>query len=258
MLETSRKPAFLRKIKGVYEKLEKDRKNLLHFGLALGLLLLTITGCNRENVAQPRLDNRIMTGPIVYVALGDSTGVGVGARDGGYVLRLFNRLIERRPGSKLTNLCVSGATTEDLVRGQLDRGVVMNPDLVTVGIGINDIGHGLTIDQFAKNYENIFSTLRDKTRARIVITNIPDISSGPRIPGSMRSQYQQQIIKFNERLEEIAKRYDVTVFDMYTVSKDELPAHPEYFSSDGFHPSDAGYEMWAKHMWPTLERVIGD
>lgn len=258
MLETSRKPAFLRKIKGVYEKLEKDRKNLLHFGLALGLLLLTITGCNRENVAQPGLDNRIMTGPIVYVALGDSTGVGVGARDGGYVLRLFNRLIERRPGSKLTNLCVSGATTEDLVRGQLDRGVVMNPDLVTVGIGINDIGHGLTIDQFAKNYENIFSTLRDKTRARIVITNIPDISSGPRIPGSMRSQYQQQIIKFNERLEEIAKRYDVTVFDMYTVSKDELPAHPEYFSSDGFHPSDAGYEMWAKHMWPTLERVIGD
>ena len=258
MLETSRKPAFLRKIKGVYEKLEKDRKNLLHFGLALGLLLLTITGCNRENVAQPGLDNRIMTGPIVYVALGDSTGVGVGARDGGYVVRLFNRLIERRPGSKLTNLCVSGATTEDLVRGQLDRGVAMNPDLVTVGIGINDIGHGLTIDQFAKNYENIFSTLRDKTHAQIVVTNVPDISSGPRIPGSMRSQYQQQIIKFNERLEEIAKRHGVTVFDMYTVSKDELPAHPEYFSSDGFHPSDAGYEMWAKHMWPTLERVMGD
>ena len=198
------------------------------------------------------------TGAIVYVALGDSTGAGVGATQGGYVARLFNRITERRPQSTLQNLCVSGATTEDLVRGQLDRGVVMNPDLVTVGIGINDIGHGLTIDQFAKNYENIFSTLRDKTRARIVITNIPDISSGPRIPGSMRSQYQQQIIKFNERLEEIAKRYDVTVFDMYTVSKDELPAHPEYFSSDGFHPSDAGYEMWAKHMWPTLERVIGD
>ncbi len=242
----------------MYEKLEKDRQKLLHFGLALGFLLLTITGCNRENVAQPGLDNRIMTGPIVYVALGDSTGVGVGAREGGYVLRLFNRLIKRRPGSKLTNLCVSGATTEDLIRGQLDRGVDMTPDLVTVGIGINDIGHGMTIDQFAKNYEKILSTLRDKTHAQIVVTNIPDISSGPRIPGSMRSQYQQQILKFNERLEEIAKRYDVTVFDMYTVSKDELPSHPEYFSSDGFHPSDEGYEMWAKQMWPTLERVIGE
>ncbi len=199
-----------------------------------------------------------MTGPLVYVALGDSTGVGVGAREGGYVLRLFNRLVERRPGSKLTNLCVSGATTEDLVRGQLERGVDGNPDLVTVGIGINDIGHGLTIDQFAKNYDKILSTLREKTHARIVVTNIPDISSGPRIPAQMRSQYQQQIIKFNERLEEIAKQHGVTVFDMFAISKDELPLHPEYFSSDGFHPSDAGYEMWAKQMWPTLESVIGE
>jgi lysophospholipase L1-like esterase len=80
------------------------------------------------------------------VALGDSTGAGVGARDGGYVARLFKRLEERRPESKLSNLCVSGATTSDLVRDQLDRGVALNPDLVTIGIGINDIGHGLTLE----------------------------------------------------------------------------------------------------------------
>jgi len=199
-----------------------------------------------------------MTGPIVYVALGDSTGAGVGAREGGYVARLFNRLSLRRPGSKLTNVCVSGATTEDLVRDQLERGVGMNPDLVTVGIGINDIGHGLTIDQFAKNYEEILSTLRDKTHAQIVVTNIPDISSAPRIPVFMRSEYQRQISKFNERLEEIAKGHGVTVFDMFTISKDQLPSHPEYFSADGFHPSDQGYEMWATQMWPTVENAIGE
>ena len=61
------------------------------------------------------------TGPIVYVALGDSTGSGVGAREGGYVIRLFKRIEERRAGSKLTNLCVSGATTEDVLRGQLKQ-----------------------------------------------------------------------------------------------------------------------------------------
>ena len=198
------------------------------------------------------------TGPIVYVALGDSTGSGVGASEGGYVLRVFNRLVELRPGSKLTNLCVSGATTEDLMRNQLERGVAMNPDLVTVGIGINEIGHGFTLDQFANNYEEILKTLREKTNARIVVTNIPDISSAPRIPGPMRSGYQQQIIKFGERLGEIAKRYGVTVFDIYSITRDELPSHPEYFSSDGFHPSDQGYELWATEMWPTVSRVIGD
>ena len=234
------------------------KKKLLHFVFAASTMLLLLAGCDRDDAIERGSSKEMTTGPIVYVALGDSTGSGVGARNGGYVLRLFNRLVELRPGSKLTNLCVSGATTEDLVRNQLQRGTEMNPDLVTVGIGINDIGHGLTIEQFARNYEEILSTVQQKTQARIVVTNIPDISSAPRIPGPMRREYQQQIIRFNERLEEIAKRHGVTIFDMYTISKDELPSHPEYFSSDGFHPSDKGYELWAEQMWPTIERVIGE
>ena len=200
----------------------------------------------------------ISSGPIVYVALGDSTGAGVGAREGGYVARLFKRIEERRPGSTLSNLCVSGATTADLVRGQLAQGVAMNPDLVTVGIGINDIGHGLTLEQFSKNYEEILSTLKEKTHARIVVTNLPDVSSAPRIPSAMRSEYQRQIDQFCQRLVEIAERHGVTVFDIYTITKEELPSHPEYFSADGFHPSDEGYELWATQMWPTVARVMGE
>ena len=198
------------------------------------------------------------TGAIVYVALGDSTGAGVGAREGGYVARLFKRIEERRPGSTLSNVCVSGATTEDLLRDQLEKGVAMNPDLVTVGIGINDIGHGLTLEQFSKNFEEILSTLKEKTRAQIVVTNLPDVSSAPRIPSVMRSTYQGQIDQFCQRLEEIAKRHGVTVFDVYSLTKDELPSHPEYFSNDGFHPSDEGYELWATQMWPTVAKVIGE
>jgi lysophospholipase L1-like esterase len=191
------------------------------------------------------------------VALGDSTGAGVGARDGGYVGRLFKRLEERRPESKLSNLCVSGATTADLVRDQLDQGIALNPDLVTIGVGINDIGHGLTIEQFSSNFEQILSTLKEKTHATIVVTNIPDISSAPRIPSSMRSEYQRQIEEFCKRLEEIANRHGVTIFDVYTITKQELPSHPEYFSGDGFHPSDQGYELWAEQMWPTVAEAVG-
>ena len=222
-----------------------------------GMIAMLAVGCDRKTVSQGI--NRPMTrGAIVYVALGDSTGAGVGARDGGYVARLFKRIAERRPGSTLSNLCVSGSTTADLVRDQLERGVALNPDFVTVGIGINDIGHGLTLEEFSKNYEQILSTLRQKTTARIVVTNIPDISAAPRIPSVMRSEYQRQIMEFCRRLEEIAKRHEVTVFDVYTITKDELPLHPEYFSSDGFHPSDEGYELWATTMWPTVAREIGE
>ncbi|HEU4769343.1 MAG TPA: SGNH/GDSL hydrolase family protein [Pyrinomonadaceae bacterium] len=197
------------------------------------------------------------SGPIVYVALGDSTGSGVGARNGGYVARLFNRMLEHRAGSELLNLCVSGATTEDVLREQLRQGVEKSPDLVTVGIGINDIGHGFTIEEFAKNYEEILTTLKSKTNATIVVTNIPDVSSAPRIPSSVRNEYQQRIERFNQRLEEIARTHGVNIFDIYSITRRELPLHPEYFSADGFHPSDEGYELWANQMWPTLAGVIG-
>ncbi len=223
-------------------------------------ILTILTGCNHENAIQREAEgqNPMKTGPIVYVALGDSTGAGVGARNGGYVARLFQRLAERRPGSKLNNLCISGSDTEDVLRAQLEKGVAMNPDLVTLGIGINDIGHRMTLDQFSKNYDQILSTLKEKTHAEIVVTNIPDISTAPVIPGAMRGQYQQQIIQFSKRLEEIAARHGVTVFDVYTITTKELPSHPEYFSADGFHPSDQGYALWAEQMWPTVARVIGE
>ena len=237
-------------------------KKLLRFAFALtflggSVLAMLFTGCNRQGVAERISEKAMNTGPIVYVALGDSTGAGVGARDGGYVARLFKRIAEQQPESKLSNLCVSGATTADVLRGQLDQGVAMNPDLVTVGIGINDIGHGLTLEQFSKNYEEILSTLKEKTRAEIVVSNLPDVSSAPRIPNAMRAEYQRRIAQFSERLEEIANRHGVTIFDVYTITKAELPSHPEYFSIDGFHPSDDGYELWATQMWPTVARVVG-
>ena len=194
--------------------------------------------------------------PLVYVALGDSTGAGVGAVNGGYVARLYKRILNERPSSQLANLCVSGATTTGVLRGQLDNGVAKSPNLVTLGIGINDISHGVPLDQFTQNYDRILSTLKQQTKAHIVVSNIPDVSTARVVPVFLRGQYHQQIVNFNHRLEDIANRHGVTIFDIFLTTTRELHAHPEYFSPDGFHPSDEGYEMWAVQMWPVIERVL--
>lgn len=199
-----------------------------------------------------------MNGPVNYVALGDSTGAGIGAKDGGYVARLFKRIVARRPGSKLSNVCVSGATTSDVLRNQLQAALRDDVNLITLGIGINDVGHGFSVEQFSKNYEEILTTLRKNAKATIIVTNIPDISSAPRIPAIIRDEYQRSIIQFNQRLEEIASRHGVIVFDVHSTTREQLPSHPEFFSADGFHPSDEGYEFWAEKMWPTIARAIGE
>jgi acyl-CoA thioesterase-1 len=229
--------------------------------LVAGLVsLLTLSAaCNRSGT-KPRADlsemstpsvAKLKPGPIYYVALGDSTGVGVGASHGGYVARLFKRITVHRPGSRLKNLCVSGATTSEVLANQLEA-LDTNADLITLGIGINDIAHGLTVEEFGKNYEAILSRLKSNSGATILVTNIPDISTAPQIPVFVRPRYHQLIVAFNQRLEEIALRHQVNVFDIYTITHQELPVHPEYISSDGFHPSDEGYELWAEHMWPAV------
>ena len=245
-------------------QLRKRRQFIVAVLVAVLLLLLGCSAKNSEMESQinDKSQNKTIPktrieGPIVYLALGDSTGAGVGSRNGGYPARIFQRILTKQPGSRLINLCVSGATTADVLRNQLDRGLVSQPNLITLGIGINDIGHGLDVEEFGKNYERIVSSLRSKSQAHLVIINIPEISSAPRIPDFARAEYQRVIVNFNRRLEEIASRYDVTVFDVHTTTREQLPAHPEFFSSDGFHPSDAGYELWANEMWPVISRTIG-
>ena len=195
------------------------------------------------------------TGPIVYVALGDSTGAGVGARKGGYVARLFKRIEERRPGSKLSNLCASGATTDDVVRSQLDRWCRYES-------GSRDCRYRHQRHRSRFDARTVFKKLRRDPQHAEREDSRADRGDEPSRyferaahSGPMRSEYQRQIVQFCRRLEEIANRHGVTVFDIYTITKDELPSHPEYFSSDGFHPSDEGYELWATQMWPTIAQV---
>ena len=195
--------------------------------------------------------------PIIYVALGDSTGVGVGAqRGGGYVARLFTRIKRVDEEARAVNLCVSGATTADVLREQAPRLANLDPTLITLGIGINDLGRGVTVEQFARNYEAIIRGLKQKPRAAIVVVNIPDISLAPRVPVYAHDEARRRINLFNQRIEESASKQNLHLVDIYGPSSELIPKHPEFFSADGFHPSEAGYEYWAKHMWPIVEQAI--
>lgn len=195
---------------------------------------------------------------IVYVALGDSTGAGVGARrGGGYVARLFERVERVRPGSRLVNLCVSGATTGDVLRSQVGRVGEARPSLVTVGVGINDLTRMSAPEQFARNFEELLTQLRAQTDAPVVVSNLPDISHAPRLPDFLREEARRGLALYNERIADAAARHGLHLADTYTKSAEVIPGHPEFFSPDGFHPSDEGYEFWAFEMWPTVKRALG-
>lgn len=235
------------------------RKRVL--SIAFVLMLTGAAGCWARNLQEKETEAEMTKdtagAAVIYVALGDSTGVGVGAQHGGYVARIFERIKHEKPESRLTNLCVSGATTEDVLREQIGPTLSSSTTLVTLGIGINDAGRGVSPERFARNYEEIIKRVRARTSAPIVITNLPDVSLAPVVPLYMRDETRRRIELYNERIAEVAARYGLRVVDAFTTTHEVIPTHPEFFSSDGFHPSDIGYEYWAKTMWPTVKEAIG-
>jgi lysophospholipase L1-like esterase len=73
----------------------------------------------------------------------------------------------------------------------------------------------------------------------------------------MRAELKRVIVLFNHQINEIAERYGATVVDIHQATQSQMESHPEYFSADGFHPSDLGYETWADQMWPAVAEAVG-
>jgi lysophospholipase L1-like esterase len=192
---------------------------------------------------------------IRYVALGDSTGVGIGAESGGgYVERLFQRLRHEHEGVGLLNLCVSGATSAAVGAGQLVRAIAARPTLVTLGVGVNDLWRGVAPHTFEANLDGICDGLAS-TGAACVLCNLPDLEHSPIARRVPREIYAGRFEVFNAIIERIGRRHGFDVVDLFHRSQLLIPEHPEFFCPDGFHPSAMGYQVWADEMWPALESV---
>ena len=79
-----------------------------------------------------------------YVAIGDSTVEGLDDPDGrggyrGWADRLAQRLAAAQGSVLYANLAIRGRTTRQIRREQLDAAVAMQPDLVAVVSGTNDL-----------------------------------------------------------------------------------------------------------------------
>jgi acyl-CoA thioesterase I len=224
--------------------------HVARMALAGGVLLAGVSRSAQAGAASGREP------PLSYIALGDSSGVGVGAREGGYVAHLYSELSGLFPGSRLLNLCVSGATSARVLAHQVPRVPRDDRSVVTLGVGVNDLHRRISAQEFGERLDAIVRGVRARTSAPVVVTNLPDVSLAPIVPSYLRALVAYQVRAYNEMIAQVAARHRLTLVDAYTPSRRELPAHPEFFSDDGFHPSDAGYRFWAGVIWPGLRGIL--
>jgi acyl-CoA thioesterase-1 len=216
-----------------------------------GLLADLLVGCTRPTqtaVAAPR--------PLTYVAIGASDTVGVGAASpetDSWPAVLWTRL---PPGSQFVNLGVSGSLLHQALDQQLPVAIDMQPDLVTVWLTVNDYTGHVNLDQYAADLDVVLGQLRSQTSAVILLGNVPDLRA---LPIASRLDLRD-IDRWNAVIADAATRHDVTLVDLHGTWQ-EVAQHPEYISSDGFHPSTSGYRRIAEMFYgaaaPKLDLPAG-
>lgn len=197
---------------------------------------------------------------VVYVALGDSTvqGVGASTASNNYVGRLDARLRDRYPRARTVNLGAAGATSYDVLDGQLARAVALRPHLVTLSIGPNDITARVPVANYAQNLDAILGRLAADTEAVVVVNLLPDLAITPRFRNRESAPRVGRLsAEFNDVIARTAQRHGALIVDLYRASRREVPQHPEFLAADGYHPSDLGYARWAELMWEAVRTRLG-
>ena len=194
---------------------------------------------------------------IVYLAIGASDAAGFGAEPitDGYVFRVAEELDERVDQVFLTPLAIPNAGTEQLdaaLELLLETGI--EPNLVTVWTGANEVVRGEDADDFEDALEDMFERLRDRTDGVIVAANIPDLTELPRFREDPDDDVtEERIEEFNEAIAEQAEDYDVLVVDLYGEPvEDDLVS-----DEDGFHPNDAGHQRIADEFLEVILPALG-
>ena len=182
----------------------------------------------------------------LYVALGDSFTAGTGSEPGeAWPERLAAGLRAHNPSLAYRNLAVEGATSAQVLE-QLPEAIELEPDLVTIVCGANDVLTSTRPDAgaYARRLGAILGRLqRANPAVRLVTATSPErwdfLELGPRT----RARVERGIRRVNRATRVVA--------DAYRVPYLEVAGHPglceaENFSADGLHPSPLGHRRAAR------------
>jgi lysophospholipase L1-like esterase len=186
---------------------------------------------------------RALTIPLHYLALGDSYTIGTGASGESHS---WPAIIASRLGATLTNPAVNGYTTLDLIRDELPLLERVNPDVVSVLIGVNDLVQGRSTEQYRGALTRIYEAIGER---KVVAVSIPTWSYVPAAADFGGSEQVDRLTKaFNDVARDLAKRRGLTWIDIAEASTSGVGTQG-WVASDNLHPGDAQYAAWAEAIW---------
>ena len=159
---------------------------------------------------------------------------------------------------EFVNLGISGNRTENLVERLQSDFVDIQPDIVSILIGINDVWHRqsgiMTTDEdIENNYRKVLETIKSQTNARILM--IQPFLMEKANPGV--ANLREDLTKAQAIIKRLADEYADAYLPLDTVLQNDTDKDPTYYTGDGVHPSPDGAcyigEVYFKAIAPLIE-----
>jgi lysophospholipase L1-like esterase len=194
-----------------------------------------------------------VTAPVFhrYVAIGDSFTEGVGDADAsrpngvrGWADRVAEVLATTTDDFGYANLAVRGRTMAPILAEQLEPAIALEPDLITVYAGGNDlIRPRCDVDALGEVYDEAVAALTATGAVVGVFTAFDPGGGGP------FARLRGRFAVYNERVREIAERHHAVVLDSWRLR----PEQPELmWSEDRLHLGPLGHRAVAIEVLDTL------
>lgn len=178
-----------------------------------------------------------------YVAIGDSQTEGLWDGDDtvgllGFADRLAVMVDSLYPGLQYANLAIRGKRISHVLTEQLPQALAMQPDLITVCAGMNDvIQPGRSFTPALADLEQIYAALAE-SGATVVTTTFPNVAQflplGRLVAG--------RLTRINGVISAAAHRYGFRLVDLYNApSMREL----DTWAIDRVHASTKGHMLFA-------------
>ena len=158
------------------------------------------------------------------------------------------------------NLGISGNRTDQLADRLYPDAIALEPDLVSILIGINDIWHRYgkdrvetTDEQIAANYRAILERLRAQTNAKIVMLS-PYL-----LDCEDKDAIRADLARILPVIRDLAAKYADVYIPLDELFAEALKTQPEpkYYSGDGVHPNANGAAIIGKWYAEYVRPLIG-
>jgi lysophospholipase L1-like esterase len=175
-----------------------------------------------------------------------------------YALLIAARYGSAFPERRLTflNRGISGNTVADLIGRWQNDTIALKPDLLSILIGINDLGHGVSAPEFERQYDQLLSdTVKALPEVRLVLGE----PFGLRVGRFDNDQWDARLADLRQRQAIVAKlaaRYHAALVryqKVFDAACDRAPA--DYWIWDGIHPTYSGHQLMADEWLRTVAQV---